>query len=389
MKYADIIIKVVDYNRLMNHIAMSDYNAEFTAKVKADDLVMSPKEETIIPFAYYNIKVDTKTTLAEGESFVFKWSTPGKFIYLWHQSKKSLELETSVANIAYKSDTKAADLSDENNIDIIKVEVFTKKGTTLTRIGDAEATINVKKLRLVMKPNNITLSGGQNVALYIERTDGVNDIVSNSALDYKVEWETSGTYGKFNGTLKSATTMGNKINYEVLDKDVKEAKESFLARVYFKAKADTEWVLRESVKGELNINNDPNKIILDVALETVDWILDNRNTTGGYSAGINRIVRVPIHPKAKKYTVVTYGFKKPLPAWENKPASWLPGRTPPSVYGFPGAGPNEIVGGDYYYTIGRTWCAGNPPGCGADIGVWTAHSNSYGGRANIIIEIEN
>jgi hypothetical protein len=183
--------------------------------------------------------------------------------------------------------------------------------------------------------------------------------------------------------------MGNKINYEVLDKDVKEAKESFLARVYFKAKADTEWVLRESVKGELNINNDPNKIILDVALETVDWILDNRNTTGGYSAGINRIVRVPIHPKAKKYIVKTYGFKIPLPGWENKGVSWLPGKTPPSVYGFPGAGPNEIVGGDYYYTIGRTWCAGNPPGCGADIGVWTAHSNSYGGRANIIIEIED
>ncbi|WP_113923381.1 hypothetical protein [Cognataquiflexum aquatile] len=388
MKYADIIIKVVDYNRLMDHIVLSDYNAEFTAKVKADDLVMTPKEETIVTSSYHNVKVETKTTLADGESFVYKWSTPGKFIYLWHQSKKSTEVETSTPTMTYRSDTKAADLSDENNFDVIKVEVFTKKGTTLTRIGDAKATINVKKIKLVMKPDKITLKGGQSVRLYLERTDGVNDIVSNASLDYKVEWETAGAYGKFNGTLRSATTMGNALNYEVLDKDVKEAKESISARVYFKAKTDTDWTLREEVKGEILINNDPNKIVLDIALDTEDWILDNRGTTGGYSAGVNMIAKVPVHPKAKRYTVKTYGFKKDS-SWENKVSSWLPGKTPPSVYGFPGAGPNEIVGGDYYFTIGRTWCAGNPPGCGSKIGEWHAFYKTYGGRANIVIEIED
>ncbi|MCR9014402.1 hypothetical protein [Aquiflexum gelatinilyticum] len=386
MKYADIIIKVVDYNRLMNHIAMSDYNAEFTAKVKADDLVMTPREETITTSKYYSVKVETKTTLADGESFVYKWSTPGKFIYLWHQSKKSTEVETSTPTMTYRSDTKAADLSDDNNPDLIKVEVFTKKGTTLTRIGDAEANINVKKLKLVMKPDNITLQGGQNVRLYLERTDGVNDIVPNVALDYKVEWETAGAYGKFNGRLRSATTMGNALNYEVLDDDVRDAKESITARVYFKAKDDTQWSLRETVKGTIKIDNDPNKIIMDIALETRSWDI---STDKSCNVGTNMMAVVPVHPKAKKYTVTFYGFKK-ASSWENRTSSWRPGQTPPVTYGFPGAGENQIVGGNYYFTIGRSWGSGPMnSSCGSSIPRYEAAYAEYGGRANIVIEIED
>ncbi|MCS4435751.1 hypothetical protein [Aquiflexum gelatinilyticum] len=386
MKYADILIKVVDYNRLMNHIAMSDYNAEFTAKVKADDLVMTPREETITTSKYYSVKVETKTTLADGESFVYKWSTPGKFIYLWHQSKKSTEVETSTPTMTYRSDTKAADLSDDNNPDLIKVEVFTKKGTTLTRIGDAEANINVKKLKLVMKPDNITLKGGQSVRLYLERTDGVNDIIPNGALDYKVEWETAGAYGKFNGRLRSATTMGNALNYEVLDDEVRDAKETITARVYFKAKDDNNWTLRETVKGVIKIDNDPNKIILDIALETRSW---NNSTDKSCNVGTNMMAVVPVHPKAKKYTVTFYGFKK-ASSWENRTSSWLPGQTPPVTYGFPGAGPNQIVGGNYYFTIGRSWGSGPmSSSCGSSIPRYEAEYAKYGGRANIVIEIED
>ncbi|WP_113923382.1 hypothetical protein [Cognataquiflexum aquatile] len=386
MKYADIIIKVVDYNRLMNHIAMSDYNAEFTAKVKADDLVMTPREETIVTSSYHNVKVETKTTLAEGESFVYKWSTPGKFIYLWHQNKKVTEAETSTASMTYRSDTKAADLSDENNFDVIKVEVFTKKGTTLTRIGEAIATINVKKIKLIMKPDKITLKGGQSVRLYLERTDGVNDIVSNAALDYKVEWETPGAYGKFNGTLRSATTMGNALNYEVLDKEVKEAKENITARVYFKAKTDTEWTLRELVKGVINISNDPNKIVLDVALEVRTWDI---STATRCNVGGNFMAVVPVHPKAVKYTVTFYGFKKPF-RWDNRTSSWKPGQTPPVEYGYPGAGPNQILNNQYYFTISRSWSDGpKRDDCLSKLDHYIAVYKPLGGRANIVIEIED
>jgi hypothetical protein len=357
---------------------------EFTAKVKADDLVMTPKEETIIPATFYNVKVETKTTLAEGESFVYKWSTPGKFIYLWHQGKKVTAAETSSPTISYRSDTKASDLSDGNNMDVISVEVFIKKGNTLTSLGKAEAKINVKKIRLVMKPDKITLKGGQSVRLYLERTDGVNDIISNAALDYKVEWETPGAYGKFNGTLKSATTMGNALNYEVLDKEVKEAKENITARVYFKAKTDTEWTLRELVKGVINISNDPNKIVLDVALEVRTWDI---STATRCNVGGNFMAVVPVHPKAVKYTVTFYGFKKPF-RWDNRTSSWKPGQTPPVEYGYPGAGPNQILNNQYYFTISRSWSDGpKRDDCLSKLDHYISVYKPLGGRANIVIEI--
>ncbi|MCH6233784.1 hypothetical protein [Cognataquiflexum rubidum] len=386
MKLVDFVLKAVDYKFLLDHIELSDYNSQFIVKVKADDLVMTPNEESIVTSKYYSVKVETQTKLAEGESFVYKWSTPGDFIYLWHQNKKSTAVETSTPTMMYRSDTKAADLSDDSNPDIIKVEVFTKKGTTLTRIGDAEAEINVMKLKLIMKPDNITLQGGQSVRLYLERTDGVNDIVPNGALDYKVEWETPGAYGKFNGTLKSAKTMGNALNYEVLDKEVREAKESITARVYFKAKADTEWTLRETVKGVIKIDNDPNKIILDVALETRSWDI---STDKSCNVGVNMIALVPVHPKAKRYTVTFYGFKK-ASSWENRTRSWLPGQAPPVTYGFPGADALQIVGGNYYFTIGRSWGSGPMnSSCGSSIPRIEESYAAYGGRANIVIEIED
>jgi hypothetical protein len=384
IKLVDYVLKAADYKFLLDHIALSDYLVEFTAKVKADDLVMTPKEEMIVTSAYYNVKVETKTTLAEGESFVYKWSTPGKYIYLYHQSKKHTQVETSTATMTYRSDAKAADLSDGNNMDVITVEVFIKKGTTLTSLGKAEAKINVKKLKLVMKPEKITLMGGQSVRLYLERTDGVNDIVQNDALDYKVEWETSGKYGKFNGTLKSATTMGNALNYEVLDKEVKEGKETFIARVYFKGKSDANWVLREIVKGELTVANDPKKIVLDVPLEVKTW--DNSTATR-CNVGANFMAVVPIHPKAVKYTVTFYGFKKPY-RWDNRTSTWRPGQTPPVEYGYPGAGPNQTLDGNYLFTISRSWGDGpKRDDCLSKLDHYIGIYKPLGGRANIVIEI--
>ncbi len=384
MKYADLLIKFVDYSRLMNHIAFSDYNVEFTATVKAHDLVMTPKESTVVTQTNTTLKVETKTVLASGESFVYKWSTTAKYGLLTYQGKKDTHFEASVGSMVYRAEAKSDDLSDGPNVDTVEVEVFTKKGMELTRIGDAKAVVNVQKIKLVMKPNNITLSGGQNVALYLVRTDGVNDIVSNAALDYKVEWETAGTYGKFDGRLNTANTLGNRINYEVLDKDVKEGKETITARVYFKAKTDTEWTLREAVKGEIKIVNDPNKIVLNIPMSILSW--DN-STDKSCNLGVNFAVQVPIHPKAVSYSVTFYGFKKNY-SWEGRGGSWQAGRYPPSVYGYPPAGENEILGGNYIYTISRTWGAGPPSAaCQDNITTWTALYQEFGGMANVVITI--
>ncbi|EMS32743.1 hypothetical protein C943_00748 [Mariniradius saccharolyticus AK6] len=385
IKLVDYVLKAGDYKFLLDHIALSDYLVEFTAKVKADDLVLTPKDEAIVPFTNHNLKVETKTVLAEGETFVFKWSTTGKYGFLFYQNQKKNFFETSNATIAYRSEANPADLSDDANIDTVKVEVFTKKGTTLSRIGDAKAVVNVKKLKLVMKPEKISISGGESIRLYLERNDRVNDIVPNAALDYKVEWETPGVYGKFNGTLRSATTVGNAMNYEALDKDVKEGKETIVARVYFKAKSDFEWTLRETVKGELTVVNDPKKIVLNVPLITRDW---NTSQGGGYTAGVNLIAPVPIHEKAVKYTVKIYGLKQgnisPTKIW-----TWQAGKEAPSDWLYPPGGQTGIVGNQYHLSVSSTWRSGQPVDCNPNIPGYHAFYKGWGGYANVEIEIRD
>lgn len=383
IKAVELTVKLLDMTKLTGEIAMSNRIDVFTAKSIRSDVTISPKEASVVPLSNLELKAETKTQLSEGQSFVYKWSTTGKYGVVLSGNQKGVSIETSTNTVNFRSESKTANL-EENNYETVTVEVYIKSGTTQTLVGEGKATINVKKLKLVMRPEKITLMGGQSVRLYLERTDGVNDIVSNDVLDYKVEWETSGNYGKFNGTLKSATTMGNALNYEALDKKVKEGVESFIARVYFKAKTDSEWTLRETVKGELTVANDPKKVVLDIPLSIKPW--DNSTDTKCV-IGVNYMAIIPVHPKAVRYTVTFYGFKVPY-RWENRRVTWVPSQRPPSEYTYPGASPKLIIGNDYYFTISANWGTGAMgPNCALGIERGIAVFAPMGGRANVVIEI--
>lgn len=383
IKAVELTVKLLDMTKLTGEIAMSNRIDVFTAKSIRSDVTISPKEASVVPLSNLELKAETKTQLSEGQSFVYKWSTTGKYGVVLSGNQKGVSIETSTNTVNFRSESKTANL-EENNYETVTVEVYIKSGTTQTLVGEGKATINVKKLKLVMRPEKITLMGGQSVRLYLERTDGVNDIVSNDVLDYKVEWETSGKYGKFNGTLKSATTMGNALNYEALDKKVKEGVESFIARVYFKAKTDSEWTLRDIVRGELTVANDPKKVVLDIPLSIKPW--DNSTDTKCV-IGVNYMAIIPVHPKAVRYTVTFYGFKVPY-RWENRRVTWVPSQRPPSEYTYPGASPKLIIGNDYYFTISANWGTGAMgPNCALGIERGIAVFAPMGGRANVVIEI--
>lgn len=383
IKAVELTVKLLDMAKLTAEIGMSNRIDVFTAKSIRSDVTISPQESSVVPFSNLALKADTKTQLSAGQTFVYKWSTTGKYGVVQSGSQKGVSIETSTNTVNFRSESKSADLQ-EDNFETVTVEVYIKSGNTLTLVGEGKATVNVKKLKLVMKPDKITLMGGQSLRLYLERTDGVNDIISNDVLEYKVEWETSAKYGKFNGSLQNATTRGNALNYQALDKKVKEGKETFIARVYFKGKSDANWVLREIVKGELTVANDPKKIVLDVALEVRTWDI---STATRCNVGGNFMAVVPIHPKAVKYTVTFYGFKKPF-RWDNRTSTWRPGQTPPVEYGYPGAGPNQTLDGNYLFTISRSWSDGpKRDDCLSKLDHYIAVYKPLGGRANIVIEI--
>lgn len=384
IKAIELTVKLLDMAKLTTEIAISSKMDVFTAKAIRSEIKITPGTGTVVPFTNFPLTAEAKTQLSAGQSFVYKWKTSGKFGIVSSGNQKGPEIETSTKTVNFRSETKAADLG-ENNYETVTVEVYIKQGTNMTLVGDGKATINVKKLKLVMKPDDISLDGKkkQSVKLFLERTDYVNDIISSSAIEYKVEWSTAGTYGKFDGINNSATTRGNSINYQALDDKVKEGIETIKARVYFKT-PESDWMLREEVTGKVKVVNDPNKIILDVALVTKDWNLSDGTKC---NLGVNMMAVVPVHPKAIRYTVKFYGFKKSS-SWENRTSSWIPGQTPPVTYGFPGAGENQIVGGNYYFTIGRTWGSGPPSStCGSQLAGWHSAYAAWGGRANIVIEI--
>jgi hypothetical protein len=389
IKAVELTVKLLDMSKLTAEIAMSDRINVFTAKAIRSEVKISPREASTVPFAGIPLKAETKTQLTQGQSFVYKWSTTGKYgILTTSTGQKGSTVETSSATVIFRSEVSASNL-EEDNIETVTVKVYLKQGTTETYLGEGTSTINVKKVRTYLKPDGISLDGRakQRVRLYLERSDYVNDIVSTGTLEYKVEWETSGQHGLFDGVNKVATTRGNSMTYQALDGEVHEGTETIIANIYFRQPGQ-EWVLRERVEGKLKIINDPRKMIINVAVIPKEWILDNRTNGGGYSAGVNAIVPVPVIPNATKYTVKMYGFKK-RSSFEGVTVSWMAGGRPPSVYGYPPAGPNDIVGDTYYYTIGRSWCAGNPPGCGSNIPNIIASVIATGGMANVVIDLKD
>ncbi|WP_075348760.1 hypothetical protein [Algoriphagus marinus] len=389
LKIVEGAVKILDFGKLTAEVKMSNRIDLFDVKAIRGDVKINPAEESTVPFTNVPLKAETATQLSTGQSFLYKWSTTGKFgVITATGGLKGPSIETTSPSVNFRSEVNSSNL-EENNFEKVTVEVYIKKGDQLTWIGSATAKINVKKQKLQMKPDGITLSGKQkhSVRLYLERSDNVNDIVSTSALEYKVEWSTEGKHGMFDGKNTIATTRGNAINYQALDGDVLEGIEDIKASIYFRVPGSGDWILREEVTGKVKVNNDPKKIILNVPVTAKSYKITSPG--GGYSAGVHALVIVPVNSEAKTYTVTTYGFKTPYKhPYENKTVSWANGGSPPSYYAWPESDSKGISGGSYYYSLGATWCSAQPSSCDPYLPEWIASSLSGGGMANVVITLK-
>lgn len=383
VKSVELTGKLLDMTKLLVELGMSNQMDVFTAKSIRSEIKIDPKESTVVPFVNLALKAEAKTQLSQGQTFVYKWSTTGKYGIISSGNLKGPMIETSSATVNFRSEKNVNELED-NNFETVKVEVYIKSGTTMTLVGDGKATVNVVKRKLLMKPDGITLDGKskESMALYLERADNINDIISTPTLEYKVEWTLSGSCGMIDGVTKTATTRGNKIVYQALEDELKECIETVTAHVYFR-EPGKEWVLREIVTGKVKVVNDPKKIVLNVPLITRDW---NISQGGGYTAGVNLIAQVPIHEKAVKYSVKIYGLKQgnisPTKIW-----SWQAGKEAPSDWLYPPGGQTGIVGNQYHLSVSSTWCSGQPVDCNPNIPGYHAFYKGWGGYANIEIEI--
>lgn len=324
LQYIDLAIKGAEFARMIGEISVSSPLEIFDVLAKDNDIVLSPREASVTIFASEELTVHTKTELGDGQAFLYKWSTSGKYGHLRDNlGNKGVEIENGQKTISYKAETSSANLPD-NAIETVTVIAYVKQGQNLTKIGEAKATIAVKPARLEIKPKNVTLSGKekQKIKLYVEWANTDPFYIPNDPFDYKFEWSTPATYGVFEGGVSTLTTTVPYITYQALDEDVEKATESINVIAYVKPKDSDNWTRYDNVSGAVNIENDKYKKIMYVDVEVVPH---GATVTGNYTnCGYSYVYKIAPQENAVSYSArILYWSARRLPRPENITRTWM------------------------------------------------------------------
>ena len=136
--------------------------------------------------------------------------------------------------------------------------MFIKQGQNLTRVNDAKAVVTVKPLGFEIRPDGITIQGGNQLTLNLRRTNQTNPM-ENSTQDYRIVWDTPAEFGLFNGSASNITKIkDNEIVYEALEKE-RDGTEQITASIYSRPKESSdEYKFLDKVSASIEIKNDPN-----------------------------------------------------------------------------------------------------------------------------------
>ncbi len=348
---------------------------EWTVKVKGDDVAITPKHSQTMRFSNHTLAVSANPELSSGQTLEYEWSTAGVFGVLKSGSTEATTITTTSKSITYYGKEAPGD----DNVERVTVTAYIKNSSGTKEVyGTDTATINVKKVKIEMRPDNATLSpkkGLSALKLALLNADGTNPIVNNETVQYKVEWSTAGKYGHFSGNTTQISSTNNTITYIGTDEDVKSGTENITARVMFKLSSQANWMLREEVKGSVKIENDSKKIIYYTALTSYH---DDRADAGGtlwhYS---NCGVAIKPVEDALNYSVqITLPGVNPSTyseSWSATSSGWLRGY----MYGI-----DPATTGTYYVGYGAGW-GGCPDGdCDHTI------PDCSGGQARVTITLK-
>ena len=279
---------------------------EWTVKIKDDDVNVTPKHSQTMRFTNHVLTVSASPELASGQTLEYDWTTAGSYGLLKSGTSEGTSFTTTGKNITYYG----KDAPGDDNIEKVIVSAYIKTGTSREFYGSDTATINVKKVKIVMTPNGATLApvkGIRSIKLRLLNADGTNPIINNSSVEYKVEWSTAGSYGHFTNNTTMITTSTNEMVYTATDEDVPSAMENITANVYFKL-SSTGWMLRETVKGTVKVVNDTKKVISYGSSQSVHKDANNWCYVGC-------IIRIPDEPNAISYAVTNAATGASLASW--------------------------------------------------------------------------
>ncbi|SMD42981.1 hypothetical protein SAMN00777080_1552 [Aquiflexum balticum DSM 16537] len=379
LKYIDLAIKGADFSKMIGEISSSSAMEKFKVKAVAHDITLSPKEASIVTFSNQELTVNTKTQLGDGEAFLYKWSTPGKYGKIRDNlGNNGTEFENGQKTITYRAETQSSNLPDDA-VEEVMVTAYVKQGSNLTKIGETKALITIKPARLEVKPKNVTLSGKekQKVKLYVEWANGDAFYKANDpTFDYKFEWITDGLYGNFEGGLRSVTTLVPYLSYQALDEDVKSATEKVKVKAYLKSKDSNNWTLYDDIEGSVQVENDELKKVIYVNLTPRPW---GPTVVGNYTnCGASTLFLIPPYENAVSYSATIISFSPRLnPHPEGTTRTWQenPALLKDGFYEFAERSAGAVSSPTWLFNAG-------------DCSPYIANANSRRGIAKVVITLK-
>ncbi|MFS4483322.1 hypothetical protein ACKGJY_09905 [Hyunsoonleella sp. 2307UL5-6] len=301
---ADIFLKFVDYGRILYANTNSNYLEEWDVIASNNKVSITPEETIAIQGEEKTFKAIIKDgDLAAGQSYEYRWSTSGNYGVLRNElGKEGTSFTSSREEVTYFS-SNTIELPEEAQ-DEISVEVFIKEGQNLIRVNDANAVVNVKPLGFEIRPDGITIQGGNQLTLNLRRTDQTNPI-ENSTQDYRIVWDTPAEFGLFNGSASNITKINdNEIVYEALEKE-RDGTEQITASIYARRKGTSdEYAFVDKISASIEIKNDPNcEISYESLVPVVRFpeVPRSQCETTAYSGRV--FIYVPYDENATSYNV--------------------------------------------------------------------------------------
>ena len=309
LKLAEKGLAAIDLIRVVGTIVTSNSLEEWEINVSRSPVSLTPKESstTINDDGVTLTATVEDMELASGQFFEYVWTSSGNFGTITDDNtgnSDAITLTTTNNKITYTVEEMGEGEEE------IKVNVFLREGNTRTEVNDATAVIQVLPFKFVLKPNNATIKGGETLALYVEDEDG-NSIKQSARFQYAIVWETSGLYGKFNGTRNSITEIdNNRILYESLETE-EDVFEDITANIYRREEISENFKFVDELTTTVEINNDPNVKIFYVNVTKEIGVPNAERVARGSGLFYGALFLQPQIERGIKYRITIIDYKHP------------------------------------------------------------------------------
>jgi len=220
--------------------------------------VINPSETTIVEAVVQDL------SLEEDQLVRYVWETSGTYGKLVDPNNPN---NTGVEyTVTTREENKISFMATVNESELvlgdvkqdIKVKAFLIEGNLQTELGECTTTITITPNKWKIRPDGITISGGNNLVLRIVDEEN-KPLIAPEGMITDVEWGSTEKHGQFD--WYESFSGSTEVTYECLDEETDKGTEIITARVYLKNKDDGSRVLAQELEATVNIDNDENKLI--------------------------------------------------------------------------------------------------------------------------------